>query len=1644
MAKGKPRAKFPEEYSSEDDVRAAREARAKAPQAKPHRRGGVHQVKDEHLTGTKWDTMTRDDMVAAARDDPTYIPFFAKFKAQKQKVKDLQKHVLLRTLGDAEKELERRAKEEKRDNEKLRKNAEIKAIEYKEERRAEQQRKQEDRLRKEEEGQILSDEDDDENEPMQELPQVYLHQEDSDISDTTSTHSSESPTYPPHRLRIFEWSFNDPPSNDYWKTQRTWPQNEELQPRQLPYTPMNVITLHSHEMLHTPGIDAKDNKNEPDRAPVLSEEVKDCARNGVLIGPLEGAVVESGMYWSKRTIVQGWNGRIYFNLPRPDEDLAEVYRQWKSREGREKRRMDRQPLHEAGAHKRDPRLKAIRKKEQRKITKKVYRASQWRPTLVYLPAYLPAYYKAPNDGPEDRFAERDIKDLFYIRCKGESVPTFFFWAEKDEWKNPTKPNPKYKEYEDQHSRRDFQSKSTPERRLSGLIRVKKVPAAHRFLRTPKMRTTTRYEAVLWAIERDIYNFGFKYTLNVYHDKWLGEGREDAWNTLTQVLRHQLPPSGRLPTHPPVRLERDPSMISIAEKMARVEDFSGEPVIPIYINDDWTRNDDAYWSTEERPRTPAHDDMHVDMHYAKPLSRAGRPVSRPETPAPRLSKPDTPHSLHRRISDVFAWVSTVSTPGSQFYNAPSPTAPQQLQEGTDLALNIMVDRAPAHPFRPDMWTMMQDRYRLQGQTPGICAICLEELGDISLANYEQHLLQHMVGIAFYCPFCNMDWDFMDGKAKAKHVRSHRDEGYDTHAWLKYARVNPGTTKRRLTQTPPELQGNAAVPNINGNPTRRRPSVRFSQTTVGQRTAYNDFDLADPTGIYAPGFDAPPTGPNTTGSDATLSTWRSSSRRSSHNSQGPDKPAGKVPTKSSIKKKSNLTIDTGNDRRRRVVYDVADDEFLYQDAHDSRRKSSSDSLRGGDRGMRVYTYADNGEGWDDDSDSDSDSDSESGSVSEDGGGGAPIQPGRRVGGVQIRAGEVTLGSVVEIGSEEEEEEGEDSGLDSEGGDYEDEQDESHDDDKGEEENEQDNSGYGDESQDGKELDGDSSGGSEDDDPTNLEEETYSSQRSSRNSQVESNATEGDNAEEEEGNSRSPSRKRARYFSTTPGFASSSGVTRYKRRKTSGGEDTSSPRAPTVSPLTPQSSGKKRRSSGGPSPGGDSDGDPSDDDASNGGGGRGGRPASRRSSRTSTSSGRKSTSSQGSASGPASPPSAFLADGWQEWPAPAHLWYHVVQVEQQEEQASDEDEPQALSEVNDLAQEPSEVLEGLSIDEAYALMSVKKGRRRHHIPRDQRRKLSYTSSASSDRPRTHRSPAPSPSSSFARARYVQRNSAVPPNTPAVVGGSFPDILEEALSQPPSPGQLSDRIGGVKTTRIGESRDRASVGAPGRRRSSTAGSKRTSGSEGWDDPAVQRKKAVRTPPGKKVGENSDHVEKDGQENEEDNEDVNVDEVDSPVPKPKPARTTRLQQVMKNAKMRKQGKKKISPSDKTEEDGDTDARPRPPTPRRANNPTKATAAKKPTKSKKTGAQKPQKDASGSEHDEADEPSQDEVSESEEPDEENASMYQPTRPARNKADKKKAAPAPKKQSAKQVKQPAKKVQPRKRMTEAERLEAQAKQWGYID
>jgi hypothetical protein len=381
--------------------------------------------------------------------------------------------------------------------------------------------------------------------------------------------------------------------------------------------------------------------------------------------------------------------------------------------------------------------------------------------------------------------------------------------------------------------------------------------------------------------------------------------------------------------------------------------------------------------------------------------------------------------------------------------------------------------------------------------------------LTLRSYEQHLLIHMAKIPFHCPFCNMEWDYMDGETKAQHVRDH-SRGDDIQAWLDYRREYPETWRRRLTQTPPELQGNTAVPRPNAHLGPRRSSVRFSPKTVEKRTAYNDSGNVG-LGISKPGLAEYPTGAKTNGSDADISTWGSNSHRSSQSSQGSNQAAAQIPAKSSIKKKVNLTLSTDVNGRRKLEYELTNKEYMYRDAHDPRRRSSSNSLKGSNWDMRLYTYIDDGGGWDGSVYSDSYGESDSDG---DGDGGRPVQAQRLVRGGKMRGGEVALRRVVEVESEDEVEDGSEEEDDDQGERHDDDHEDREDDgspENGEEEGqeEEDDSGNGDEGQNGKELDGHGSGGSEDDDDVSLisnsdiEEEENSKRRSSSISQQGSSA-------------------------------------------------------------------------------------------------------------------------------------------------------------------------------------------------------------------------------------------------------------------------------------------------------------------------------------------------------------------------------------------------------------------------------------------------------------------------------------------------------------------------------------------------------------
>lgn len=993
MPKGKRKDKNPHLYLEEgedEDVKATRAARSLAPQAKAHARGGVHRVDENKLTGTVWDHASRIVMRNAAEGknaDGQKTPEFQKYKiffAHFKKVKDLKKDILLETLGHAERVLAREVKEQQRKGLRLVKDAERQRKAEESKRQEEERRKHGRKLEERKAGILVTDSEEDESDSIirrhrqkspeqvecqqiDQRPEQYPVQSNSaasDSSDTTTTQSLDSDAFSSSKLHLFEWWHPDLPSSKTQWNSRHFLQNAQLQCKEIRYVSLHVIGINTKEPLRLPG---RNHWQKPDSVPVLSGYAKNCARNGVLVDKLVGARIESGTEWARRTFVQGWNGRMYFDLPdHPEEesivikessanlypsenDLATIYRTWKKH-----RRLERKNY--SGVHKTDPRLQRFRLSKQRELVKSVYEFSRWRPRHL---GFLPAYLGAPEEQPEDEtMTRRDIESLFYVVLENEQVPSFYFWADSKEWANPIKRNPEFAEYEglrrqsflSPQSRRELSPRTSLWRRISSfsrqskLARITVTSTPRKFLLSTKIPETSAYKAAVWAIERDLYNHGLEATLQNYQKSWVNEGKTDAWAKLTRILSQQLPPSG-FPAQPPIRYAQDLSMISVAEKMARVQVPSEtRPVIPIFVQDDWTRNDDAYWITVRRQPTTS------------PVEHNAVSKDRRNTQSTKGS----PRYLSRKISDVFTWLSLVTSPMNEFCY--ERALERQIEQETDLALYVMMDRSPTSIPQHNLWKMMQERYQIQRWVPWLCAICFDELGNATLEDYEQHIIDHMVHIARMCPFCDMAWYGLDGEDKVEHVMRHRtSKDGNLHAKRKLTLTPPelqGWTAipRRLSdqrrplmkeitispQTPSELRTGAAIPRelssyqqSRRNKSFRRPGVRLSSNVVGRRVAYND-RITSPTG---------------TKWDPKSSTRRFHSRDSYSQytllnpSIIPKGPA-----------KVNFNAITDSNGHRMLECNLTDTDLQYQNAHDPRRRQSSASPTSAKKGLVPYTYVD----------------------------------------------------------------------------------------------------------------------------------------------------------------------------------------------------------------------------------------------------------------------------------------------------------------------------------------------------------------------------------------------------------------------------------------------------------------------------------------------------------------------------------------------------------------------------------------------------------------------------------------------------------------------------------------------------------------
>lgn len=803
-----------------------------------HARGGTHKVRDEYKTGTHWDNIGWKELVQA-------------LKARKGLYrKDLRKHEMAKLLADDDKRqaLEDRKKEEevkkaiaKLQKEKAKKEQqkanELKALEE----------KQIERENKRIGGYEVSDTISEDGlvqeftgaERFGEIIDDDGSSEESSESETTSNVSAISPIFPHSKLRIFEWPFPDmplpdpplspwlSPDSEGWSRERSgW--YEETMPKKIPYAVMNLVTTLSKEVVELPGRTYP----EPigaDFVPKLAQYVMNCARNGILIGTLRKAIIEKGINWAERTHIQWWNGRMYLDLPKRRNSaatLVDVYAKWnKQKMLKGKGVKTGKKLMKTSQHETEQKAK-----NKKAMMLDIYAASESRPTLCYAPVEL----EYPNVH-EDGDGPRKLENLFYVRFPGMDLPHYYFWTHLNEWEDPTIPNPCWlsAKLEDEAMEREEELQPERENELHlhvrprneedpirpyplepTKIRVKKSKVPSNFQQGQKhLPKTSKFNAAPFAIERELYQYGFAAVLKECHTEWVENGKHKHWEYLINKLP-ELYPSGELPNHPPVHQDPDNVPRSLAEKLACIEVPShSQPVSPIQGDEPWTRDDNQYWEI-------------VDAHRRRssaPSRRGSKLVSKEADIQEELLSSTFDHpseekqdALCRRFSEVGAqhlaeldgWLqdrnSSYVTPSSsesqsQMSVPPSPITPvgkaframercaweqmfvgqqqaeipfterrRSLRSSSKLSkspvpnLVSQIRTMPVEELKWQVYTLMTKR----GRDDRHCRVCLEPLDKSDLVAAQQHYQMHHDEADLQCPFCGLGWDSLDSEVSSQ--------------------------------------------------------------------------------------------------------------------------------------------------------------------------------------------------------------------------------------------------------------------------------------------------------------------------------------------------------------------------------------------------------------------------------------------------------------------------------------------------------------------------------------------------------------------------------------------------------------------------------------------------------------------------------------------------------------------------------------------------------------------------------------------------------------------------------------------------------------------------------------------------------------
>jgi hypothetical protein len=448
MPKGKPKKDNPALYGGSPEPSEPSTARYAA----VHRRGGTHKVREEHKTDSKYDNYNYKELVDQAKERGIYRKDMKKVEmAWALKHDDEEER---RAEQDAVLALQRKRREAKEEEERRAAHKQ-RQIEEKHERRIEKEsRRQRDESVSDD---TLSDADIEAQETSRNeyAREQFGHALSDESWNSTSTESSPEPpmdrdTKPDCRLRLFEWPHEQLPD--------THPPRffsfSEPKPRAIPYAPLRLTTTSSKQKLVLPG-SKYPTSIDPDFCPLLSPRTRSAARNGHLIGTLRHAVVESGVDWAQRTLVQGWNAHMYFHLGsrhhNESKRLADTYRKWwleNRKVLRVKGKGEARKEERAARH-------VQRRRNRTRLVQEVYESSLWRPGgMGYVAAYLDYWGDrrggGGGEGRGGRFGgrrgawekeERVLENLFFVRFLGCDVPHYYFWSREGEWGDPCFPNP---------------------------------------------------------------------------------------------------------------------------------------------------------------------------------------------------------------------------------------------------------------------------------------------------------------------------------------------------------------------------------------------------------------------------------------------------------------------------------------------------------------------------------------------------------------------------------------------------------------------------------------------------------------------------------------------------------------------------------------------------------------------------------------------------------------------------------------------------------------------------------------------------------------------------------------------------------------------------------------------------------------------------------------------------------------------------------------------------------------------------------------------------------------------------------------------------------------------------------------------------